>query len=268
MRFVDVEQGWPDSWKTSHAYDLLEIWDQRHQDLGYAYAYERRRDSAIQAVKLVTAPGARVLDVAAAQGNFSLALAEAGYRVTWNDLREELADYVRLKYEYGDIEFVSGDVFGLDLEGQFDTIVVTEIIEHVAHPDEFLRRVAALVKPGGYVVMTTPNGGYFRNRLPKFSDCPDPSIFEDVQFQPNADGHIFLLHEHEVRKFADQAGLVVTDLRLFTNPLTNGHMKLGGALKILPRSAVIAVERITASWKGRVARRLNVHMLAVMRRVF
>ena len=34
-------------------------------------------------------PGSRIIDIAAAQGNFSLHLAEAGYRVTWNDLRDD-----------------------------------------------------------------------------------------------------------------------------------------------------------------------------------
>ena len=40
-----------------------------------------------------------MLDLAAGQGNFSLALAERGYRVTWNDLRGDLEGYVRLKLD-------------------------------------------------------------------------------------------------------------------------------------------------------------------------
>lgn len=42
-------------------------------------------------------------------------------------------------------------------------VLMTEIIEHVAHPDEFLTRIASLVRPGGWVIITTPNGGYWRN---------------------------------------------------------------------------------------------------------
>ena len=53
-------------------------------------------------------------------------------------------------------------------------------------------------KPGGVVVLSTPNGGYFLNNLPHFSDCPDPAIFESKQFSPDSDGHIFLLYEDMV----------------------------------------------------------------------
>src|SRR5439155_10644657 len=136
---------------------------------GYAYAYARRRDETLALIQKVAQPPQSILDVAAAQGNFSLALAELGYSVTWNDIREELADYVRLKYERGSLEFAPGNAFELGFENRFDIVLITEIIEHVAHPDQFLRQVAQLVKPGGHIVMTTPNGGYFLNRLPRFS---------------------------------------------------------------------------------------------------
>ena len=190
-------------------------------------------------------PGARVLDVAAAQGNFSLALAELGFDVTWNDLRAELADYVRLKHERGKIEFAAGNAFELTFPSLFDAVLITEIIEHVAHPDDFLAKAAALVRPGGYIVMTTPNGGYFKNRLPKFSECADPSVFESVQFKPNADGHIFLLHADEIEPLAQRAGLVVEKIALFTSPLTAGHVKTEPLLKILPRGMVQIAESVS-----------------------
>jgi 2-polyprenyl-6-hydroxyphenyl methylase/3-demethylubiquinone-9 3-methyltransferase len=84
-----------------------------------------------------------------AQGNVSLALAELGYRVTWNDLRADLADYVRLKYETGSITFAPGNTFELAFAERFDAVLATDVIEHVAHQDEFLRQLAGLARPGG-----------------------------------------------------------------------------------------------------------------------
>ena len=243
MRRVYIQDSWPESWKTSYIYDLEEVYGEISNP-GYAYAYESRRKQTLKLLTEVLPPGSRVLDIAAAQGNFSLLMAEMGYDVTWNDLRAELIDYVRMKHETGVINFAPGNAFELDFPHLFDAVLITEVIEHVAHPDEFLAKVASLVKPGGYIVVTTPNGAYFRNALPKFSDCTDPSVFEAVQFGPNSDRHIFLLHTDEVRLFARQAGLVIEKLSLFTNPLTAGHVKLSLVLKILPEGFVNLIERL------------------------
>ena len=183
MKRVYLEENWPSEWKYSYPYDLEEIYGEI-TNYGYAYAYENRRDQTLRLITDVLPPGSRILDIAAAQGNFTLKLAEMGYLVTWNDLREPLADYVRMKHESGSIEFAPGNAFELQFGTLFDGILITEIIEHVAHPDEFLKNVARLVRPGGYVVMTTPNGGYVRNSLPRFSECSDPSEYEAIQLRP------------------------------------------------------------------------------------
>ena len=265
MKRVRIQDDWPDSWKCSYLHDLEEVYGQiTHR--GYAYAYDNRRRQTIRLLTEVLTPRARILDVAAAQGNFSLALAEMGYDVTWNDLREDLAGYVQLKYERGTIHFAPGNAFELGFPSFFDAVLITEIIEHVAHPDDFLLKMAQLVKPGGYIVMTTPNGAYFRSTLPKFWDCPDPSVYEVVQFKPNSDGHIFLLHPDEIEPLASRAHLEVQEVALFTNPLTNGHMKTELLLRVLPRSLVNAIEAAVQCLSEPMVRKLLVQMAVRFRK--
>ncbi len=244
MRRVYLQESWPESWKYSYRFDLNEVFGEVSR-YGYTRSYENRREMTLQLLTEAVPIGARVLDVAAAQGNFSLSLAELGYDVTWNDLRADLAEYVQLKHEFGNITFAPGNAFELGFPAPFDAVLITEIIEHVAHPDEFLTKVALLVKPGGYVVMTTPNGAYFRNSLPKFSECSDPSVYEGIQFKPNADGHIFLLHPEEIERLGVRAGLQLDKLVLFSNPLTCGWMKMEVLLRILPSTTVELFEEVT-----------------------
>lgn len=265
MKKIVLDPTWHETWKYSYPYDLLEIYSDT-SSLGYAYAYETRRNHILELIQKVAKPSAKILDIAAAQGNFSLLLAELGYEVTWNDLRAELIDYVKLKWERGQMSYAPGNVLSQKFDSEFDVILMGEVIEHVAHPDEFLREISKFLKPNGHIVMTTPNGEYFLNRLPKFSDCPDPSQYESIQFQPNSDGHIFLLHLDELEPIASQAGLSVIETRIFTNPLTNGHLKTRYLLKILPKSFVDGVERFTRSLPFFLAKKINTGLAVLLTR--
>jgi 2-polyprenyl-3-methyl-5-hydroxy-6-metoxy-1,4-benzoquinol methylase len=265
MKPVQPDESWPKSWKESYPYDLDEVYG-KISNYGYAYAYQNRRRRTLRLLTDVLEPGARILDIAAGQGNFSLALAELGFDVTWNDLRADLADYVRLKYERGQLRFAPGNAFELQFPSLFDAVLITEIIEHVAHPDDFLAKAAALVRPGGYIVMTTPNGGYFKNSLPRFSDCADPAVYESRQFQPNAGGHIFLLHADEIEPLARRAGVSVDRISLFTNPLTAGHVKTEALLRVTPRALVNAFESVTQTLPAFLKRKALVQLAVRFRK--
>ncbi|MGH8095324.1 MAG: class I SAM-dependent methyltransferase [Chthoniobacterales bacterium] len=265
MKRIELQENWPASWKASYRYDLEEVYGQTI-NRGYAYAYHQRRRATFRLLVEVLPPGARILDIAAAQGNFSIGLAEMGYDVTWNDMRSELADYVRLKLEFGTIHFAPGNAFNVDLPTPFDGVLITEVIEHTAHPDQLLTRAAQLVRPGGYVIMTTPNGAYFRNKLPKFSESSDPGVFEPMQFRPDADGHIFLLHPDEIEPLAARAGLIMEKLSLSTNPLTSGHLKTEFVLRRIPRPIIDGLEMLTRRLPVSLTNRLMTQLAVRFRR--
>jgi 2-polyprenyl-3-methyl-5-hydroxy-6-metoxy-1,4-benzoquinol methylase len=257
MRRIPYDTSWPESWKTAHRYDELEIWNvTTHSSRGHSIAYGVRMAKTLELISSAIPSNARILDIAAAQGNYSLRLAEQGYRVVWNDLRAELEGYVRLKHEFGTIKFCPGNAFEIAQDEEFDCILIAEIIEHVAHPDDFLKKVARLVKPGGFIVMSTPNGGYFLNNLPKFSECENPSQYESIQFKPDGDGHIFLLHSDEISALGAKAGLRLEKHCLFTNPLTVGHIKLGLLLRFLPDAFVHYIEKASQFLPGIIARKI------------
>jgi 2-polyprenyl-3-methyl-5-hydroxy-6-metoxy-1,4-benzoquinol methylase len=257
-------------WVAARTWDNLEVWRHRlpRRSLGYVYAYQARHDATLAALRAACPPPARVLEIGAGGGNFTLPLAEDGYRVVWNDLRAELVALVQAKWERGQVEYQPGNLFDLaaDALGPVDAILATEVIEHCAHPDRFLRHLAGLLPPGGALVLTTPLGSYCRNTLPRFSDFPNPEIFEDRQYLPDADGHIFLLHEDELRSLAAAAGLEVERVETLVNPLTHGHVKLGLLLPLLPRALVAAAERWSRRWPASLTRRLHSTLLAVLRR--
>ena len=266
MKRPQPSESWPKEVKVTYKYDQIELWGES-TDAGYMNSYHLRRNMAFDLIEQYVAKGSRILDVAGAGGNFSLPLAEKGYRVVWNDLREELIPYLELKYEKGDITYCPGNIFEQTFEELFDCILACEIIEHVAHPDEFLMKLATLLKPGGVVVLTTPNGSYFNNRLPSFIECADPSIYESVQFKPNSDGHIFLFTPAEIKLLSERAGLSCLACMTFTNFITAGQLKSHILLKALPARITRCIEPISQLLPGFISDRLNVSMAGVFKKI-
>jgi 2-polyprenyl-3-methyl-5-hydroxy-6-metoxy-1,4-benzoquinol methylase len=262
-----LDQGWPESWRMSHSFDVLELVDDLRlsPDPGYVRAYRQRVRLALDLLNEHAEQGAEVLDVAAAQGNLTVALAMCGYRVTWNDLREELAGYVRMKLGVQHVRFCPGNVLEIDVD-PVDVVLATEVIEHVAHPDVFLQRLGELVRPNGYVIVTTPNGRFVRNTLPKFSDCADPEVFESGQFKPDADGHIFLLHPDEFEPLGRAAGLELVRIAYATSFLARGWMRTDVLARNLPEQLIAVLDRAVVHGPAAVRDRLSVQLAAVFRR--
>lgn len=50
--------------------------------------------------------------------------------------------------------------------GEFDCAVAVEVIEHVDEDERFVAEVARVLKPGGAVLLTTPNGDHVPNSNP------------------------------------------------------------------------------------------------------
>src|SRR5262249_40433665 len=110
--------------------------------------------------------------------------------------------------------------------GTFDLVIACEVIEHVAHPKELLIHLKSFLDPDGRLLLTTPNGLHFRNRLPTYDEISDVDALERRQFMPDADGHLFLLTPSELRQLAQSVGYEIETLNLWGTPALTGHCGL------------------------------------------
>jgi 2-polyprenyl-3-methyl-5-hydroxy-6-metoxy-1,4-benzoquinol methylase len=108
----------------------------------------------------------RVLDVSCNDGWMAANLALAGYRCDGIDLNPDCIDRARARKGRADLgpmgDFVVGD-FIRSLRGflsplVYDAVACFETIEHVADPDDAMRALVGICKPGGRVYVSTPNG--------------------------------------------------------------------------------------------------------------
>lgn len=100
-------------------------------------------------------PGKRLLDIGCGTGGFLVEAKKCGYEVFGVDFDEEQVSVARSLQ----VPAVAEDIFSF-LENNrepYDIITGFEIIEHLDQPKRFLELIHRNLRPGGYVVLTTPN---------------------------------------------------------------------------------------------------------------
>ncbi len=106
----------------------------------------------------------RLLEIGCGDGDF-LAMAEAaGWRVTGVEYSASACEKARQQLNHGEV--FCGELQSAPLEaGQFDLCVLSDVLEHVRSPVDFLKEIHRLLKPGGALFITTPSIGSWSARL-------------------------------------------------------------------------------------------------------
>src|SRR3989442_11455484 len=61
--------------------------------------------------------------------------------------------------------------------GSIDSVVASEVYEHLTHPEGFIEEVRRILKPGGRLVLTTPNSESIVLMLPRHLPQDRPKAF-------------------------------------------------------------------------------------------
>jgi O-antigen biosynthesis protein len=130
---------------------------------GFYEVNTRPHGSQMKLLALVDPPG-RVLDVGCSTGYLAERLQQRGSTVIGIDMDERAAELARRFCEavyVGDIETME-----LPFEPEsFDAVVCGDLIEHLRDPQGVLARLRPLLRPGGRLVLSTPNIANWAMRL-------------------------------------------------------------------------------------------------------
>jgi 2-polyprenyl-3-methyl-5-hydroxy-6-metoxy-1,4-benzoquinol methylase len=119
--------------------------------------------SVLAAIKARVPPGGRLLEVGCGLGLFLHVAASEGFRATGVDPAACACEYARTRLG---VDARTGFVHTAGFApGSFDAAVLNDVIEHIADPYSLLRQVHPLLRPGGFLVLETPNEDALINQV-------------------------------------------------------------------------------------------------------
>jgi ubiquinone/menaquinone biosynthesis C-methylase UbiE len=215
-----------------------ELYLYEKENNGYEELHRSKRLKKILEAVVKYSPGEKVLDIGTAHGDIATLLAEKGFESVALDLNKNFLNYAKKKREFGKISYVCANALNLPFkDASFDVIIMGELVEHVAYPENLLKEAKRCLKKRGVIIITTPNKHLFRGWLSGYK----PPLFEEIekksrkdlvkkQFGPSGDDHLFVFDMPSLKKFAKKQGFKVISEgyinSVLMNPITYPLLKI------------------------------------------
>ena len=136
--------------------DQRQYWDERWDRQRLPNAFQQRRGETVLAIlKARHLAHPEILDFGCGTGWFTAELSRFG-RATGIDLSQTAIAHAKATYPH--IPFIAANLLDVSFPAeQFDVVVSQEVLAHVEDPEAYLDIITRVLKPGGYLIITTAN---------------------------------------------------------------------------------------------------------------
>lgn len=174
---------------------------------GVQWFWHHHRFAAV--AQLLPSAGDSILDMGCGPGTFLGHYSSGFRRAVGTDLARPQIEFARKRYGSERVRFENSDVAAFAQGEQFDAITSIEVIEHLpaGETQSFLRSIHGHLKPGGTLVLTTPNYRSFWPLVERLISRVGPVDYT-VQ-------HINRFHTGRLVRELEAAGFVVRKARTF-----------------------------------------------------
>ena len=208
--------------------------------------------------------GVRTFDAGCGNGGFSIFAARIGNEVVAASFSAGELENARGRAQALGVKGIDFRVIDLrdlddhrDALGMFDQIVCLETIEHVSDDERLVKSLAAMLEPGGRILLSTP---YERHR---------PLYTEELQPSPVEDGsHVRYGYSRErLRRIVEDAGLDVDGedfvSGMVSQKLTDLMRRLTARIGLLPAWVIVLPLRVLVVLDAPLSRWLRYPYLSV-----
>ena len=154
-------------------------------------------DYRVKKILSLVGTGNRVLDIGCYDGTIAKLIAAQGNQVVGIDIAKKAVHMARKNGIQAYVCNLEEDPFPKSI-GTFDVIIAGEIIEHIFDPDALLNKLTKVLKPGGHLILTTPNLASLGSRLSLLVGHLPWMIENDLL--PGKSGHIRYFTYSELEK--------------------------------------------------------------------
>jgi 2-polyprenyl-3-methyl-5-hydroxy-6-metoxy-1,4-benzoquinol methylase len=145
-------------------------------------------------------PAGRLLDVGCGAGEFLARMQQIGWESQGVEPDPDAAAHARDRFG---LNVFSGTLVDAGFAGDsFDAITLSHVIEHVADPVGLVTECRRILKPGGRLVVVTPNTKSLGRR-----------VFGGAWYPWETPRHLMIFAPHHLRLIAARAGLSIEELR-------------------------------------------------------
>ncbi|MBT9175634.1 MAG: Malonyl-(acyl-carrier protein) O-methyltransferase [candidate division WS2 bacterium] len=160
----------------------------------------------------------RLLDVGCSTGEFLVKMRNLGWEVFGVDIDKNAIKIARDHNRLGVFEGTLEQARFSD--NTFDAVTMSHVIEHIADPVQTLKETYRVLKPGGQLVITTPN---------MYSLCH--KIFGSSYYHLDIPRHFYIFSPHSIRSCVERAGLKILKLNTFSKDLISTYQASKGIQK-------------------------------------
>lgn len=228
------------------------------------------------------------LNLGTGEGDYDRMIAGYSRELIGCDVNEEdLAHARALNKGVLNLRYESNNALALSYpDAAFDLLISCEVIEHVGRPEQMVREIGRVLRPGGYAVMTFPSREFPLtydpvNRFWQWFGKPKKK--ENLISQgAYAFGHDYLIGSEDFKNWAEEAGLDIVEfhglsrhfvglLEMYWTGIAQGIFKknagnvtsdTSGGLKVRPSSTgepalvfltdgILWLDRLLFGWTNR-----------------
>src|SRR3989344_7486773 len=242
--------------KKYYTEELFELHDDLKIDYDWKNPIIKLYQKHLNEILLTAPPPKHLLEIGCARGVFLDMARSAGYKVQGIEANPYASKYA---HKFFNLQVTTTKFESVKKNfGKFDIIVAYDVIEHVPNPSGFIKKITTFLKPGGLVVIGTPNSSSLLYKIAEKTALVSKSriVYPLIRFYGRGVEHLSIFNPENLKRLLTLNKFRVIKLYGYSIPLknmvrVNGIYRIALTLLARPSYEFVTIARKTKNTKAK-----------------